>query len=86
MIREAGYGTSPLFELPEGIAKSLLIEAEVGDEMDNLTGERDTKQEQGAAGYFTRGVMDRERIYIDDLVAALIPFLNEDVYYLEHES
>jgi len=76
-----GYGTSPFFELPEGISKRLLDSAELGDVMDDLTGGQDTKQKQGAAGYFTRGVMDRKGIYIDGLVAALVPFLNEGLYF-----
>jgi inosine/xanthosine triphosphatase len=75
-----GYGTSPLFELPEDIIRHLLGSTELGDVMDQLTGERNTKQNQGAVGYFTRGVMDRKGIYIDGLVAALVPFLNEGLY------
>jgi len=77
---KSGYGISPLFELPESISKQLLDGAELGDLMDNLTGERDTKQKQGAVGYFTKGVMDRKKNYTDGLIAALVPFLNEDLY------
>jgi len=76
-----GYGTSPMFELPDSIAQQLLDGSELGDVMDNLTGEQDMKDNQGAAGYFTKGIMDRKRICIDGLVAALVPFLNEELYF-----
>jgi len=76
-----GHGTSPMFELPESIAQQLLDGSELGDVMDSLAGERGTKENQGAAGYFTKGVMDRKRIYVDGLIAALVPFLNEELYF-----
>ena len=78
-----GYGASPFFEMPKSVTKNLLNGIELGDVMDNLAGERNIKQRQGAAGYFTRGVVDREGIYIDGLIAALIPFLNEQLYFKE---
>ncbi len=75
------YGTSPFFELPPRITKELLEGKgmiELGDVMDNLIGEKNTKQKLGAVGYFTKGVMDRKRYryYVDGLTVALIPFLN----------
>ena len=53
---------------------------ELGEVIDNLVGEQETKRKQGAAGYFTKGVVDRERIYIDGLIAALVPTLNENLF------
>ena len=53
---------------------------ELGEVIDNLVGEQETRRKQEAAGYFTKGVMDRERIYTDGLIAALVPFLNEDLF------
>ncbi|MCK4475232.1 MAG: inosine/xanthosine triphosphatase [Methanophagales archaeon] len=79
-----GYGTSPFFELPSQITEELLKGkgvVELGDVMDNLIGEKNTKERQGAVGYFTKGVMDRKRYYVDGLTVALIPFLNEDLYF-----
>ena len=74
------YGTSPLFELPESIVERLLDGAELGDVIDSLLGEQETRRKQGAVGYFTKGVMDRKRIYTDGLIATLVPFLNEDLF------
>ena len=76
-----GYGTSPMFELLWSIAQQLLDGSELGDVMDSLAGERRTKENQGAAGHFTKGVMDRKRIYVDGLIGALVPFLNEELYF-----
>ena len=53
---------------------------ELGEVIDNLVGEQETRRKQRAAGYFTKGVIDRERIYTDGLLAALVPFLNEDLF------
>ncbi len=53
---------------------------ELGEVIDNLVGEQETRRKQGAAGYFTKGVMDRERICTDGLIAALVPSLNEDLF------
>ena len=75
------YGTSPFFELPSQITEELLKGTELGDVMDNLIGGKNTKEKQGAVGYFTKGVMDRKRYYVDGLTVALIPFLNEDLYF-----
>jgi inosine/xanthosine triphosphatase len=74
------YGTSPLFELPANIVSRLLGGVELGEVIDNLVGEQETKRKQGAAGYFTKGVIDRERIYTDGLIAALVPFLNANLF------
>jgi non-canonical (house-cleaning) NTP pyrophosphatase len=79
-----GYGTSPFFELPSHITEELLKgkgAIELGDVMDSLIGEKNTKEKQGAVGHFTKGVVDRKRYYVDGLTVALIPFLNADLYF-----
>ena len=78
-----GFGTSPNFELPESITKHLLNGIELGDVMDKITGVHNTKQKSGAIGFFTKNVMDRKNLYIHGLVVALIPFINENLYFQE---
>ena len=78
---KSGYGTSPLFELPQSINEELLKGTELGDVIDRITGERNTKQSGGAIGYFTNGVMDRKELYIPGLITALIPFLHKELYF-----
>ncbi len=78
-----GYGTAPFFELPSNITEKLLKQdgTELGDAIDSLIGGKNTKEKQGAVGYFTNGVVDRKRYYVDGLLVALIPFLNTDLYF-----
>ncbi|MGC9444696.1 MAG: inosine/xanthosine triphosphatase [Candidatus Methanospirareceae archaeon] len=78
-----GYGTTPFFELPNAISAELMKRtgAELGDVMDRLTGMENTKQKQGAVGFFTQGVLSRKAYYVAGLTVALIPFLNADLYF-----
>ena len=75
------FGTSPHFELPESIVKHLLAGTELGDVMDKIPEEYNTKQKGGAIGFFTKNVMDRKNLYVHGLVVALIPFINENLYF-----
>jgi len=75
-----GFGTSPLFELPQEIVKELLRGVELGDVMDRLQNAHNTKQKHGAIGFFTKGVIDRKNFYIQGLVTALIPFVNKELF------
>jgi len=74
---KTGFGTSIHFELPENIVTKLLAGAELGDLMDKISGVQNTKQKGGAIEYFTKGLINRKQIYVQGLVAALIPFINE---------
>ncbi|MCD6381951.1 MAG: inosine/xanthosine triphosphatase [Candidatus Aenigmarchaeota archaeon] len=78
-----GFGTSPLFELPEDIISELLNRVELGKVMDKITGEKDVKRKGGAIEFFTKGVMDRTELYVHGLVTALIPFINEKMFFKE---
>ena len=80
---KTGFGTSPLFELPSSVTKELLNGTELGEVMDKLTGDHNTKQKSGAIGYFTNGVMDRKSLYVPGLITALIPFLHKDFFFKE---
>lgn len=75
-----GFGTSPLFELPAAIVEELLRGVELGDVMDRLQNAHNTKQKHGAIGFFTKGVIDRKNFYMQGLVTALIPFVNEGLF------
>ena len=72
-----GFGTSLHFELPKDIINRLLEGKELGDIMDKISGVQNTKQKGGAIEFFTKGVMDRKAIYVQGLIAALIPFIND---------
>ena len=76
-----GFGTSPHFELPGRITNELLNGTELGDIMDRITGDDNTKQKGGAIDFFTKGKMDRKHLYIQGLIVALIPFVNDELYF-----
>ncbi len=75
-----GFGTSPMFELPESIIRQLLSGKELGLIMDELQNQSNTKQKHGAIGYFTNGVMDRHNLYVQGLITAIIPFLHKEMF------
>jgi len=76
-----GFGTSPLFQLPESIVEKLQSGMELGDVMDEITGEHNTKQKGGAIAFLTKGAMDRKALYTHGLTVALVPFLHEKMYF-----
>lgn len=76
-----GFGTSPLFEIPDDVKDSLLGGAELGHVMDKLTGHDNTKQHDGAIGFFTKGRMNRKELYSHGLVVAMIPLLNQEMFF-----
>jgi inosine/xanthosine triphosphatase len=76
-----GFGTSPHFELPGVVVEKLLKGVELGTVMDEIQNEENTKQKHGAIGYFTNGVMNRKELYIEGLKVAIIPFLNEKLFF-----
>ena len=76
-----GFGVSPLFELPPGVVDDLLGGIELGHVMDRLAGERNTKQRGGAVGILTGGRITRRELYAQGVAMALIPFLNEEMYF-----
>ena len=75
------FGVSPLFELPPGIVAALLGGDELGHLMDRLVGEHNTKQRGGAVGILTGGRITRRELYAQGVAMALIPFLNEGMYF-----
>lgn len=74
-------GTSPAFPLPDGVVEQLHEGRELGHVIDELSGDRGTKRRGGAIGHFTRGVMSRRELYVHGVVVALVPFLNERLYF-----
>ncbi len=76
-----GFGTSSHFELPDHIVEELLNGKELGEISDRLTREKNAKQKGGAIGFLTRGLIDRKNLYLPGLIMALVPFVNEDLYF-----
>lgn len=77
---KTGYGTSAHFELPRRVVEKLLGGNELGDVMDEIQNQSNTKQKHGAIGFFTKGIMNRSELYVPGLVTALIPFLHKELF------
>ena len=78
---KVGFGTSSCFELPKKVVQEISNGVELGEVMDKIMGDHNTKQKGGAIGFFTKGIMGRKDFYIPGLVVALIPFMNEELYF-----
>jgi len=78
-----GFGSTTQFELPDKVTKQIFQGVELGKAMDKLRGFKDTKLRDGSVGYFTKGIMDREKYYVNGLINALIPFINSEIYFDE---
>jgi inosine/xanthosine triphosphatase len=77
-----GFGTSAHFELPKSVVERLLEHGdELGDVIDTITNEENTKQKAGAIGFFTKNIMDRKDLYVHGVIVALAPFVNKDLYF-----
>ena len=76
-----GFGTSPHFELPQNVVEKLLQGIELGDVIDEIMNQQNTKQNHGAIGFFTSGIMSRKELYIEGLKVAVIPFLHKEMFF-----
>ncbi|MFH1294892.1 MAG: inosine/xanthosine triphosphatase [Candidatus Aenigmatarchaeota archaeon] len=76
-----GYGSTGYFELPDSVSQQLLKGKELGLVIDELTGGHNMKQKGGAISFLTGGKITRTRYYEHGLIVALIPFLNEKLYF-----
>jgi inosine/xanthosine triphosphatase len=75
-----GFATTPHFEIPSHLVERLRNGTELGEVIDELRGVPNTKQKDGAIGFFTRGAMTRKDLYVSGLISALVPFLNREIY------
>ncbi|MDI9609409.1 MAG: inosine/xanthosine triphosphatase [Candidatus Verstraetearchaeota archaeon] len=77
-------GGGPSFEYPaEVVLRVLSTKSEVGKVMDELTGIEGLGRRQGAIGYFSKGALDRVRLSEIAVLMAMIPRLNEEMYFIE---
>ena len=75
------FGTTGLYELPNWIVEKLLTGSELGHVIDELAQDSNTKEKQSASGFLTNGEVDRLQNYTQAITFALIPFLQESLYF-----
>ena len=77
---KASFGTSSHFSLPMKIIDKLLTGVELGQVIDDLTGQHNSKQKSGAIGHLTKDIIKRKDLYKQGIITALIPFLNPELF------
>ena len=75
------FGTTGLYELPNWIVEKLLAGIELSHIIDELAKDTNTKEKQSASGFFTNGAVDRLQNYTQAITFALIPFLQDNLYF-----
>lgn len=75
-----GQARSATFPLPNKIADLVRNGMELGKADDIVFGVENSKQDSGAVGLLTDGVVDRESLYRHAATMALIPFKNVRLY------
>ena len=75
-----GRARSGSFLLPDQVATLVRGGMELGEADDLVFGRSNSKQEEGAVGLLTRGVIDRRALYRHAVVLALAPLRNPLLY------
>jgi inosine/xanthosine triphosphatase len=77
---QAGEARTGAFLLPPEVARLVRAGHELGDADDIVFGRANSKQQDGAVGILTGGLIDRAEYYEQAVVLALIPFINPELY------
>ena len=77
---ETYLGGGGRLQLPESIASRIRSGEELGPVMDEVTGRTGVKEDEGAIGVFTNGIITRKEAYRNALVFALAKYLNPELY------
>ncbi len=77
---QAGFSRTGTFYLPPAIAELVRAGKELGEADDIVFGRSNSKQEEGAVGILSGGVIDRAGLYEHAVVLALLPFKNPGIY------
>lgn len=75
------FATTGLYELPRAMSKDLLISKGLGRAMGELANDNYAAREHGTVGFLTNGKIDRLQNQVQGITLALIPFLNDNLYF-----
>jgi inosine/xanthosine triphosphatase len=76
----AGEARTGAFTLPPEVTRLVRGEMELGPADDLVFGRENSKQQDGAVGILTGGLITRADYYEEAVVLALIPFMNRELY------
>ena len=72
------YGQGSGFRYPDAVADLVRSGMTVGDSMREIYGDTDIGKKQGAVGLLSKGLIDREKLTEQAVIAAMIPRLWDD--------
>ena len=75
-----GKARTTTFVLPSKIAEYVNAGYELGEADDMVFGSSNSKQKNGAIGLLTQNTVTRQTLYSQAVIAALIPFVNKELY------
>ena len=78
--QQLGKARTGTFGLPPTVADLVRQGKELGEADDQVFGQTNSKQNDGAVGLLTDNVIDRMQLYEHAVILALIPFKNEALY------
>ncbi|MGM5484169.1 MAG: inosine/xanthosine triphosphatase [Nanobdellota archaeon] len=78
--QKTGKAKTASFILPDKIKQLIDEGMELGEADDIVFNQKNSKQNQGTIGNLTNNNITRTSYYVEALILALIPFLNEDLY------
>jgi inosine/xanthosine triphosphatase len=81
--RVTGEGRSASFLLPAALAERVRAGQELGHAADALFDRHNCKQDEGAIGLLSGGVLGRQELYVQGLIMALLPFRPGGAYSME---
>ncbi|MHA1687606.1 MAG: DUF84 family protein [Candidatus Heimdallarchaeaceae archaeon] len=87
-LGNSGVGGGYRMPLPDVVYQRLKNQeyAELGDIIDVIAGEHNTKQKGGAVSIFTNNRLTRKEIFRISTIMALVPFINEKFEKLKNEG
>lgn len=66
--------------MPEEIVRKVNKGKELGDVMDEIRGLKNTKQKDGAVGFFTKNLIPRTQAFESTIIYALSRFMREEMF------
>ncbi|MFZ9044580.1 MAG: inosine/xanthosine triphosphatase [Cyclobacteriaceae bacterium] len=75
-----GQSRTSTFYLPRKVVELIHQGIELGHANDQVFDQRDSKSKGGAVGTLTNGVLGRTDYYVQAVMLALIPFINQELY------
>lgn len=77
---KVGIGSGAAILLPPTVSPRIMEGRELGEIMDEITGQTDTKRKMGALGILTKNLVTRGEEFESGVICALAPFISPALY------